>query len=230
MSYQGNVLLRIAPAGLLTRERKPHEKSGLAERRLERPRNAKRKVAAAPGNASLRLVPRSPKTRIPALLRAAALVRERAHAPYSKYPVGAAVLAGGRIFAGCNVENSAYPLSVCAERNAMAMAVAAGFKRIDAVAVVGGNHRPSAPCGGCRQVLAEFAAEATPVVYASADGETIVTTIGELLPSAFSRSDVIAAAPVSTGTRVPAPPTRSRAASGKDRSAAPVRGTRSSGR
>lgn len=175
-------------------------------------------------------MPRSPSTRIPALLRAAAQVRQRAHAPYSNYPVGAAVLAGGRIFAGCNMENSAYPLSVCAERNAMAMAVAAGFKRIDAVAVVGGHHRPSAPCGGCRQVLAEFAAPATPVVYASEGGQTIATTIGELLPSAFSMSDLTGTAPVSTGTRAQPPATRSRAASGKDRSAARVRGTRSSGR
>ncbi len=172
-------------------------------------------------------MPRSPSTRIPALLRAAALVRERAHAPYSHYPVGAAVLAGGRIFAGCNMENSAYPLSVCAERNAMAMAVAAGFKRIDAVAVVGGRNRPSAPCGGCRQVLAEFATPGTPVVYASEGGQTIATTIGALLPSAFTRSDVTEAAPVSRRSR---PVTRSRAVSGTGRSAARVRGTRSSGR
>jgi cytidine deaminase len=172
-------------------------------------------------------MPRSPSTRVPALLRAAAKVREHAHAPYSHFPVGAAVLAGGRIFAGCNVENSAYPLSVCAERNAIAAAVAAGFKRIDAVAVVGGHHRPSAPCGGCRQVLAEFAAPGTPVVYATEAGQTIATTLGALLPSAFTMSDVTAAAPVSRGSRQG---TRSRAASDKDRSAARVRGTRNSGR
>lgn len=164
---------------------------------------------------------------MPALLRAAAQVRERAHAPYSHYPVGAAVLAGGRIFAGCNMENSAYPLSVCAERNAMAAAVAAGYTRIDAVAIVGGKHRPSAPCGGCRQVLAEFATPGTPVVYASEEGKTIATTIGALLPSAFTMSDLTEAAPVSTGSR---PATRSRAASGTARSAARVRGTRNNGR
>src|SRR2546423_8965904 len=89
------------------------------------------------------------------LLRAAARARKNAYAPYSGYPVGAAVLAGGRIFAACNVENSSYPLSVCAERNAVAMAVAAGHRRIDAVGIVGGEDRPAAPCGGCRHVLAE---------------------------------------------------------------------------
>src|SRR6266571_2326969 len=99
---------------------------------------------------------------LPRLLRAAARVREQAYAPYSGYPVGAAVLAGGRIFAACNLENSSYPLSVCAERNAVAMAVAAGKRRIDAVAIVGGRDRPAAPCGGCRQVLAEFCAPDTP--------------------------------------------------------------------
>ena len=173
-------------------------------------------------------MPRSPTSRIPDLLRAAAAVRDRAHAPYSHYPVGAAVLAGGRIFAGCNVENSAYPLSVCAERNAVAVAVAAGEKRIEAVAIVGGNKgRPSAPCGGCRQVIAEFSTPATPVVYASPEGKTIATTVGALLPSAFTASDVTGEAGESRRSR---PATRSRAVSGIDRSAARVRGTRKSGR
>ena len=173
-------------------------------------------------------MPRSPSSRIPELLRAAAAVRARAHAPYSNYPVGAAVLAGGRVFAGCNVENSSFPLSACAERNAIASAVAAGEKRIEAVAIVGGKSRPSAPCGGCRQVIAEFSTEATPVVYASPDGKAIATTIGALLPSAFSASDVTGqAAAGSTRSR---PGSRSRAAPGTDRSAARARGTRSSGR
>src|SRR5207248_3440535 len=129
------------------------------------------------------------RSRLPALLRAASRARARAYAPYSRFRVGAAVLAGGRIFAAGNVENSAYPLSVCAERNAVAMAVAAGYRRIDAVAVVAGEDRPAAPCGGCRQVLAEFCSPDTPVIYAVPDGAKIETTVGALLPAAFGASD-----------------------------------------
>ena len=117
-------------------------------------------------------------------------MRRNAHAPYSRVAVGAAVLAGGRIYAACNVENSSYPLSVCAERNAVGMAVAAGEKKIDAVAVVGGALRPAAPCGGCRQVLAEFAGKDVPVVYALPGGQKVQTTIGELLPGAFTGADL----------------------------------------
>ncbi|MCA1829410.1 MAG: cytidine deaminase [Myxococcales bacterium] len=160
--------------------------------------------------------------RLPALLNAAARARRRAYAPYSGYEVGAAVLAGGRIFAAGNLENSAYPLSVCAERNAVAMAVAAGFRKIEAVAIVGGRDRPAAPCGGCRQVLAEFAAPDTPVVYASVDGQSVTTTVGALLPAAFGPVDLIRAGAESRG--------RMRGPAGIARSAARVRGTRKSGR
>jgi cytidine deaminase len=160
--------------------------------------------------------------RLPALLKAAARARKRAYAPYSGYEVGAAILAGGRIYAAPNVENSSYPLSVCAERNAIAMVVAAGARKIEAVAVVGGRDRPAAPCGGCRQVLAEFAAPDTPVLYASADGQSVTTTVGALLPAAFGPIDLIRAGAESTG--------RMRGPAGIARSAARVRGTRSSGR
>src|SRR5207245_10147255 len=102
--------------------------------------------------------------------------RRNACARYSGFPVGAAVRAGGRVHAACNVENSSFPLGVCAERNAVAMAIAAGAQRIEAVAVVGGGERPAAPCGGCRQVLAEFAPADAPVIYATPDGEAIATT------------------------------------------------------
>ena len=130
--------------------------------------------------------------RLPALLKAAARARANAYAPYSGFEVGAAVLSGGRIFAAGNLEVSAYPLSVCAERNAVAMAVAAGRRRIEAVAVVGGDGKPAAPCGGCRQVLAEFAEPQVPIVYAS-DGRgagSVTTTIGALLPDAFGRANL----------------------------------------
>jgi cytidine deaminase len=146
--------------------------------------------------------------------------------------VGAAVLADGRVYAGCNVENSSFPLGVCAERNAVGAAIAAGARRIEAVAVVAGKTRPSPPCGGCRQVLAEFCDASTPVVYASARGDLVETTLGALLPDAFGRSDltpptvghrgVRAAGAKSTGRR--------QAPSGKARSAARFRASRSSGR
>lgn len=133
---------------------------------------------------------RLPKDPLPALLRAAAKVRKNAHAPYSNFPVGAAVLAGGKIFVGCNVENSSFPLGVCAERSAISAAVSAGHLRVDAVAIVAGTERPVPPCGGCRQVLSEFCARTTPVAYSTPGGSPVRTTVGELLPSAFGMDDL----------------------------------------
>ena len=129
-------------------------------------------------------------SQLPALIRAATRVRKNAHAPYSDFPVGAAVLAGGKIFAGCNVENSSFPLGVCAERSAVSAAVSAGHKRVDAVAIVGGTLRAVPPCGGCRQVLAEFCGQDTPVAYATPGGRVMRTTVGALLPSAFGAGDL----------------------------------------
>jgi cytidine deaminase len=125
--------------------------------------------------------------RLEDLLAAARAVRERAYAPYSDFAVGAAVLAGGTIFTGLNVENASYPLSVCAERSAVSAMVAAGVRRIEAVAVVaGGSQGPTPPCGGCRQVLWEFAEAGVPVVSEHAsDGGRARWTVGELLPAAF---------------------------------------------
>jgi len=164
-----------------------------------------------------------PSSTIDRLLRAAEEVRGNAYAPYSGFQVGAAVLAGGRVYAACNVENSSFPLCVCAERNAVALAVSAGARRIEGVAVVGGSGRPSAPCGGCRQVLAEFAAPDTPVVYATPSGERIATTVGALLPAAFGPEDLKEAPAGSRGS----PEAR---APGKRRSAARGRASRTSGR
>jgi cytidine deaminase len=119
------------------------------------------------------------------LVEAATDVRQQAHAPYSGFAVGAAVLdAKGRVFLGCNVENASYGLSVCAERHAVAAAVAAGAGRIEALAVVTGTEPPSSPCGACRQVLVEFG-DFT-VILANTAGERIVTRVGELLPDAFT--------------------------------------------
>ena len=121
-----------------------------------------------------------------ALLSRARAVRARAHAPYSNFHVGAAVLdEAGRIHAGTNVENASYGLTVCAERHAVAAAIAAGAKAIRAVAVVTPTSPPGSPCGACRQVLAEFAAPEALVLLASPTGGSEETTMGALLPRSF---------------------------------------------
>ena len=118
------------------------------------------------------------------LVAAASEARERFYAPYSGFAVGAAILAGGRTFVGVNIENASYPLSVCAERNAVAAMVIAGERTIDAVAVVTGADEPTAPCGGCRQALWEFGRDAV-VVCATTAGARTTSTMRELLPKAF---------------------------------------------
>lgn len=126
------------------------------------------------------------------LIAAATSVRDKAHAPYSGYAVGAAVLASdGRIFVGCNMENASYGLSVCAERHAIAAGVAAGCREFVGAAVVTQSVPPAAPCGACRQVLAEFGD--FPVILADLDGSYTTTTVRELLPNAFD-SEVLAKA------------------------------------
>jgi cytidine deaminase len=127
-------------------------------------------------------------TQTRALVAAAKRVRARAYAPYSRFAVGAAVLdERGRVHSGCNVENASYGLTVCAERNAIAVAIAAGAHRIIAVAVVTASSPPSAPCGACRQVMAEVAGDETPILLAPAKGQatTLRCRLGDLLPRAF---------------------------------------------
>lgn len=121
------------------------------------------------------------------LVAAARAARRRAYAPYSRFQVGAALLAGGRIFAGCNVENASYGLTVCAERNAAGAMAAAGARRIEAVAVASGTAPPTPPCGMCLQTLAEFAGPDLPVTLAGARGARVQTTLGALLPQAFGK-------------------------------------------
>jgi len=115
---------------------------------------------------------------------AASDAKARAYAPYSGYSVGAAVLADGKIFSGCNVENASYPAGICAERAAVAAAVAAGCRNIEMLAVAV-NGDPAPPCGICLQFLSEFAAPDTPV-FMIGDNRVDQKMFGHLLPSAFS--------------------------------------------
>jgi cytidine deaminase len=124
------------------------------------------------------------------LVGAASAARENAHAPYSEFTVGAAVLdADGNVHVGCNIENASYGLSVCAERHAIAAAVAKGAGRIEALAVVTDTDPPASPCGACRQVLVEFGD--FPVILANPAGERLQTTVGNLLPDAFTPDSLL---------------------------------------
>jgi len=120
------------------------------------------------------------------LLRAAAAVRLNAHAPYSRFKVGAALCADdGHVYVGANVENASYPEGLCAEAAAIAAMVAGGGKRIAALALVTEGADPAPPCGGCRQRIAEFADPTTPLHLATTAGARRSVTLGELLPLAF---------------------------------------------
>ena len=120
------------------------------------------------------------------LLQAARAARLEAYAPYSKFRVGAAVLdEHGRVHAGCNVENAAYPQGVCAEAAALSAMVLGGGRRASALLVVGEGPALVTPCGGCRQKLREFAAPDTPVGAADEQGVRRWFTLEELLPHGF---------------------------------------------
>jgi cytidine deaminase len=121
------------------------------------------------------------------LVAAARAARDRAYAPYSRFRVGAAVRAGGRLYEGANVENASYGLTLCAERAAVAAAVLAGARRLEEVAVASATTPPTPPCGMCLQTLAEFAGPELPVALAGAKGAVVRTTLGELLPRGFSK-------------------------------------------
>ena len=117
---------------------------------------------------------------------------KNAYAPYSKFQVGAALLTDqGRIFTGCNVENASYGLSVCAERNVIAIAIAelgAENLKIKAIAVANNHKVPCSPCGACRQVISEFGTNIN-IIFLSSQGYQDLT-IAELLPQQFSALDI----------------------------------------
>lgn len=129
-----------------------------------------------------------------ALMQRAREARAHAYAPYSRFPVGAALLAeDGTVFTGCNVENASYGLTNCAERTAIFKAVSEGRTTFRAIAVVGPqDDLPCAPCGACRQVLYEFGPEMALITPAGAHdpGGVVTTTVGALLPGAFDAASL----------------------------------------
>jgi len=125
------------------------------------------------------------------LIKAAAQVRENAHAPYSGFKVGAAIkAASGSVYTGCNVENVAYPEGTCAEAGAIAAMVAAGDTAIAEVAVIADGAEPVAPCGGCRQRLLEFSGPEVVVRMATLKGAETTVRMSDLLPGAFGASQM----------------------------------------
>ena len=120
-----------------------------------------------------------------ALVELAFTMLERSYVPYSKFPVGAALLcADGTVFTGCNVENAAYGSTICAERTALVKAVSEGHREFTALAVAGKSRDYCWPCGACRQMLYEFAPGLT-VLVAREDGDYVELPLKELLPHGF---------------------------------------------
>jgi cytidine deaminase len=123
------------------------------------------------------------------LIALAREARERAFAPYSKFKVGAAVeCRDGRRFTGCNVENSSYGLSLCAERVAIFKAISEGAGGFLRIAVIADAHSPVRPCGACRQVISDLFIKDAEIIMANLLGATEIRTVGELLPTPFDRS------------------------------------------
>ena len=120
------------------------------------------------------------------LMKIARKARQNAYAPYSHFAVGAALLAeSGRVYTGCNIENASYGLTCCAERNAIFAAVGAGERRFKMLAVAADSPEPVAPCGACRQRIAEFSKPQTLIHLATTQGIQKTLTLTELLPLAF---------------------------------------------
>ena len=127
------------------------------------------------------------------LIKKAENARELAYAPYSKFKVGAALLTkDGQVFLGANIENSSYPLCMCAERNALYNAMLHGYKKADfvALALTADTDEPCSPCGACRQVISELFPKDAPIYMANLKGDVKESNIQELLPFAFSGDDL----------------------------------------
>ena len=127
------------------------------------------------------------------LVKKAIEARELSYSPYSKFKVGAALLCkDGKVFVGANVENSSYPLCMCAERNALYSAMMNGYKKSDFVslAIAADTDEPCSPCGACRQVISELFPKDAPIYMSNLRGDMKETTIEELLPFAFSGDDL----------------------------------------
>ena len=127
------------------------------------------------------------------LINKAILARGLSYSPYSKFAVGAALLCkDGKVFVGSNVENSSYPLCMCAERNALYNAMMNGYKKEDfvALALSADTDEPCSPCGACRQVISELFPKDGVIVMSNLKGDTKDTNVEELLPFAFSEDDL----------------------------------------
>lgn len=128
------------------------------------------------------------------LIKEAKLARLKAYAPYSKFLVGAALLCNdGTVFHGANIENSSYPLSMCAERNAIYHAYMNGYRKEDfvAIALVGETEQPISPCGACRQVIQELMPSNARVIMSNIKGDIKVVEVKELLPFAFDKENLL---------------------------------------
>jgi len=121
------------------------------------------------------------------LLEAAQKVKEKAYAPYSHFHVGSALMTDtGKIYTGCNVENTSYGLTICAERNAIFKMISDGERRIMEILVIGDTEEFLPPCGACRQVMTEFSTNDTVVYLCNKQGQWQKTIMGELMPYTFS--------------------------------------------
>lgn len=126
-----------------------------------------------------------------ALFAAAQRAQRQAYAPYSRFRVGAAILAeDGEVYPGCNVENAAYPVGACAEAGAISAMVAGGARMIRAVLIIGDGAELVTPCGACRQRIREFAAPETPILIAGPDGIRARFSLAELLPASFGPANL----------------------------------------